>query len=73
MLGMTYFDLFLEILLWDNTTATMSIINTVVNNFDLKKLCSIDSNGDHEGGEEVGDDPAAPALDLPVVVRSTYS
>ena len=51
----------------------MSVINTVVNNFDLKKLCSIDSNGDHEGGEEVGDDPAAPALDLPVVVRSTYS
>ena len=51
----------------------MSIVHTVLNYFNLKKLCDIDGHSHQKGGEDVHDHPVAPALDLPEVVRSTDS
>ena len=51
----------------------MRIVHAVLNYFNLKELSDIDGDSHQKGGEDVHDDPVAPALDLPVVMRSTDS
>ena len=51
----------------------MSEVNTVLSSLNLKEFCDIDRKSGQQGGEDVDDDPVAPALHLPVVVRSTDS
>ena len=62
-----------EDLLRNNTAATVSEVNTVLSSLNLKEFGDIDRKSGQQGGEDVDDDPVAPALHLPVVVRSTDS
>ena len=51
----------------------MGEVNTILHCLHLKELGDVDCQSSQQGGEDVDDDPVAPALDLPVVVRSTDS
>ena len=51
----------------------MSEVHTVLDSCNLKELCHVDRQSHQQGGEDVHEDPAAPALDLPVVMRLTHS
>ena len=51
----------------------MGEVNTILHCLHLKELGDVDCQSSQQGGEDVDDDPVAPALHLPVVVRSTDS
>ena len=52
-----------------SATATVSVVHTDLGEPDLPELGEVHQESGQAGGEEIGEEPAGPGLDLPVVVR----
>ena len=60
-------------LLVNNSTTTIGEILAEAERLNFQELGGVDCQSCYQGWDDVHDDPVAPALDLPVVVRSTDS
>ena len=69
MILLSYFDN----LLVNNSTTTIGEILAEAERLNFQELGGVDCQSCYQGWDDVHDDPVAPALDLPVVVRSTDS